>query len=207
MNHKTALRTFTGISLLVILIAAPLHASQTTVYVAPSTITVEVDQIFIISIKISDVIDLYGWEFKLKWNPTILDALSVTEGDFLKSVGDTFFSPIIDNTEGIILIDCTLLGKIPGANGSGTLATVEFKSENAGQTILDLYDTKLVSSLEQSISHTTNDGSVTVSASVGGIIIPVSKLELLAPWIGLTSTIIFALATIVVLAKRRKKKQ
>lgn len=207
MNRKLALRTFIVISLLVILATAPVRASsQTTVYVAPSTVTVKVGQTFFVSIKISDVIDLYGWEFKLKWNPTVLDALSVTEGDFLKSGGDTFFWPIINNTKGCILVDCTLLGNIPGVNGSGTLVTIEFKAENRGESILDLYDTKLVNSLVQPIPHTANDGTVTVSKSVGGIIIPVSVLELLAPWVGLASTIVFILTTIAVVARRRKKK-
>jgi hypothetical protein len=159
MNRKLALRTLMVISLLVGLAAIPAHTSpQTTVYVSPSTITATVGQTFFISVDISDVIDLYGWEFKLKWNSTLLDALDVTEGDFLKSGGDTFFWSVINNTEGYILVDCTLLGNIPGVNGSGTLATVEFKVESEGESILDLYGTKLVSSDEQSISHQSMDG-------------------------------------------------
>ncbi len=176
-------------------------------HVHPPTKTVAVGQTFIIDIRISDVIDLYGWEFKLGWNPNLLDVVDVTEGAFLKQGGETFFTNKINNTEGYILVDCTLLGDVSGVNGSGTLACVKFHAEEQGSCVLDLYDTKLVSSVEQPIPHTANDGSVTVSKSVGGVIIPANKLELLAPWIGLTSTIIFALATIAVLVKRKKKEK
>jgi len=204
MNHKLVLRTFMMISLLVILAAASTCASpQTTVYVAPSAMTVTVGQTFSVNIEISDVIDLYGWEFKLKWNPTFLDVLNVTEGGFLKSGGDTFFWPIMNNTEGCILADCTLIGNITGVNGSGTLAIVKFEVESAGESILDLYDTKLVTSLEQPITHTSNDGYVTTSKPVGGVWIPVNKLELLAPWIAL-ATVIAAATAAVAFVKRRK---
>jgi hypothetical protein len=192
-------------SSLAVLVAAPACASpQTTVYVAPSTMTVTAGQTFSVNIEISDVVDLYGWEFTLKWNPTFLDVLNVTEGEFLKSGGDTFFWPIMNNTEGYILVDCTLIGNITGVNGSGTLAIVELKAESAGQSILDLYDTKLVNSLEQPIDHTANDGYVTTSKPVGGISIPVDKLELLAPYIGLT-ILLAVVATTVVYVKRKKR--
>ncbi len=179
----------------------------TNVYVYPPTKTVAVGQTFIIDIRISDVIDLYGWEFKLGWDPDLLDVVDVTEGAFLKQGGNTFFTEKINNTEGYILVDCTLLGNVSGVDGSGILAYVKFRAEEEGNCVLDLYDAKLVSSVQQPIPHTANDGSVTVSKSVGGVIIPVSKLELLAPWMGLTSTIIFALATIAVLVKRKKKEK
>jgi hypothetical protein len=174
--------------------------------------TVTVGQTFSVNVETSDVVDLYGWEFTLKWNPTFLDVLNVTEGEFLKSGGDTFFWPITNNTDGCILADCTLTGNISGVNGSGTLAIVEFKAEGAGQSILDLYDTKLVNSLEQPIDHTANDGTVTVTgtstgtgAPVGGIRIPVNKLELLAPYIGLALAISIAAFLTVVFVKRKKE--
>lgn len=44
------------------------------------------------------------------------------------------------------------------------------------------------------------------SVPVGGIWIPVNKLELWAPWIGLTSTVILAIVATVILVKFRKKR-
>ncbi len=132
----------------------------TTVNVFPSTVAVSVGQNVIIEVKITDVLDLYGWEFRLRWNPILLDAVAVIEGNFLDGGGarNTFFWSIVNNTAGYILADCTLLGDVPGVNGSGTLATVIFYVKYAGESVLSLDDTKLISSDEQSISHEATDG-------------------------------------------------
>lgn len=130
----------------------------TIISVNPPTIAAALGQNFTININISDVVDLYGWEFKLGWNSTLLEALDVSEGTFLKQGGDTFFWPIINNTGGYVLVDCTLLGDVPGVSGNGTLATVKLYVEGEGECDLDLYDTKLVSSYEQPITHETIDG-------------------------------------------------
>jgi hypothetical protein len=185
----------------------PVHAVTPTVSVYPPTVTASSGQNFNLDIRIANVFDLYGWEFKLGWNSTLLDAVNVTEGNFLKQGGNTFFAKKINNTEGYILIDCTLLGNVPGVSGSGTLATVEFHAEALGQSVLDLYGTILINSLEQSIPHIANDGTVTLTdpSPVGGIWITPNKLELLAPHIKLALAISIAALLMVVLVKRRKK--
>jgi len=132
--------------------------SGTTIYVDPETITRVVDQNFTIDINIFNVTDLYGWEFKLIWNATMLNVTDVTEGPFLMLGGDTFFTYKINETEGFMIVDCTLLGDVPGVSGDGTLATIEFYAKNLGECTLDLYDTTLVSSNEQPIEHTASNG-------------------------------------------------
>jgi hypothetical protein len=126
--------------------------------VTPSTVTAKIGQSFMINITIADIVDLYGWEFKLKWNSSFLDAVYVVEGPFLRTSGDTFFTYKINNTAGYMLVDCTLLGNVLGVNGDGTLATVTFNVESSGECSLDLYDTMLVSSYETLISHQAIDG-------------------------------------------------
>jgi len=143
----------------------PVHAVTPTVSVYPSTVTASAGQNFSIDIRIANVFDLYGWEFRLGWNSTLLDAVNVTEGTFLKQGGNTFFANKTNNTEGYVLVDCTLLGAVPGVSGSGTLATVEFHAEVPGQSVLDLYNTILINPLEQPIPHTANDGNVTTGPS------------------------------------------
>jgi len=135
-----------------------LVASTPTISVDPSISSAEVGKTFMINIRISDVIDLYGWEFRLRWNSSLLDVLSVTEEGFLKGGGSTFFVNNINNTLGYMLVDCTLVGNVPGVSGNGILATVEFSVKRQGGCVLDLYDTKLVNSLEEAITHTTVDG-------------------------------------------------
>lgn len=212
MNRRTVSFAFLLIILFLttplceVTVEVALASSATTIFVYPSTRSVVGGKTFAIDVKVSDVIDLYGWEFKLKWNSSfILDALNVTEGNFLKQHGETFFTSRINNTAGTLIADCTLLGSVPGVSGSGTLATVNFYTKNQGNSVLDLYDTLLIDSHEIAISHANNDGYVTISKPVGGIIILLNKLELLAPWIGLTLTIIFVVAVGVVFVKRWRK--
>jgi len=53
-----------------------------------------VDRIFVVDVKIKGVAkahDLWGWEFVMFYNTTLLDTLNVTEGPFLSSINDTMF--------------------------------------------------------------------------------------------------------------------
>lgn len=140
------------------IVAVNTSSSIATIYVDPHTSVGTIGQNFTVDINISNVTDLYGWELKLGWNSTILDAVNVVEGSFLKRGGNTFFAYKINNTEGFGLVDCTLLGNVPGVSGNGTLATIEFHVKTLGECTLDLYDTTLVSSAEQPIPHTAFDG-------------------------------------------------
>ena len=131
---------------------------------------------FSVSVDISSVDDLYGWEFKLFYEKSILNGNSVTEGAFLSSGGTTFFTAIsfTDNynaTHGIVWYTCTLTGNVAGVTGSGTLASISFNVAGgaSGTTSLHLERTRLTG-IDQAntrvgfMGHTTTDGSVTISA-------------------------------------------
>ena len=174
MNRGSKITKKMTASLLVLFLVMSIHAShlkaanlvlsqgysssEATLYIAPPRSFAEVNNEFSMNVSIANVTDLYGWEFKIRWNSTLLEAINITEGDFLKDYSETFFVIDINNTAGYLIAACTLLGGIPGVNGSGTLATIRYFVETSGECILDLYDTKLVNSTEQSIEHVTNDG-------------------------------------------------
>ena len=54
---------------------------------------------FTVDINVSDVVDLYGWQANITWDPSVINATSVTEGAFLKGpfLWDTH--PYNDDTE------------------------------------------------------------------------------------------------------------
>jgi len=130
---------------------------STELYIDPQTSIGMIDSSFTINVNIADVVNLYGWEVRMIWNATILDAVEVTQGSFLKSSGDTFFTNVINNTEGYLIADCTLLGNAMGVSGNGVLMTVDFYVKTSGQSILDLNETTLLNPLEQPIEHTKTD--------------------------------------------------
>lgn len=160
MNRKIIIVSFL-IAILVIVLAYVIltsSPSSTVLSVYPQTVQGIADQNFTINVTISNVADLFGWELKLGWNPSLLDVTNVTEGPFLRSTGQTFFSPQVNNTEGQLIADCSLVGNISGASGQGTLMIVQFNVKESGTCDLNLHDTQLLNSSEQLITHTVHHG-------------------------------------------------
>lgn len=164
------------------------QAAIATVSVSPSSVTASVGQNFKIDINISNVFDLYGWEFRLNWTATLIDAVNVAEGPFLKTGGSTFFTYNANATAGRMVVDCTLLGNVPGVNGGGTLATITFYVKNVGQSPLNLYNVVLLNSLEQEIPNQDvggygyftypHDVAVTNINFSPGIVLPGDKVKI-----------------------------
>lgn len=149
--------------------------SETIVYVRPEESHVKVGQVFTIDIDITDVSGLQGFDFCLRYDTTILDALEVEEGYFMRSFGSTFIAKleIMDNYTmftGRIWLALVICGD-GFANGSGTLATITFNATALGEGTLDLYSDhpyrsdqiKLVTCGPEPIPHTIKDGYVVVS--------------------------------------------
>ena len=94
---------------------------------------------FTLDIHAENITDLAGWQFDITFDPSALEAINVTEGDFLKIDGGTTFfqSGSIDNASGKItgLSAARFSG---GVSGVGTLLQVRFKAKSAGETQLAL---------------------------------------------------------------------
>lgn len=153
-----------GVSCVVILILVVISVylfyvkkPTTTVYVNPETIKGTIGHTFTVNISVSDVEDLYGWQVKLEWNAQILEFVNVTEGSFLKNRGSTFFNEKFNET-GYLILDCTLIGDLSGANGSGVLAMIRFNVKESGSCSLKLSETILVNSSEELIQHAAKNG-------------------------------------------------
>jgi hypothetical protein len=143
-------------------------AGSTRVFLDPPTQTVgSIGDSFIANVSVADVFNLYGYEFKLYYNSTVMNGTQVVEGSFLKSQGQTFFSVVnftdhYDSTHGVVAVACTLLG-MSSVSGSGVLATIKFKSlAVAESTPLHLADVELGDRNLSPIPHEDVDGTVTV---------------------------------------------
>ena len=94
---------------------------------------------FTLDIGARDIFDMAGWQFDIVFNPTILEAISVSEGDFLKMGSTTFFqSGSIDNVTGKITGLSVARLSAQGVTGTGVLLQVRFKAKSAGETELAL---------------------------------------------------------------------
>ena len=169
MNKKIVIL----ISIMIVSLASVMHpvglTNTTTLSVEPQLTTVQIFHMFQVNISIFEVTDLAGWEFKLYYPNSLLNATKIEEGPFLKTAGDTFFTveEFTDNyneTHGRIWAACVLLGQGSGANGSGTLAIITFKAKLDGTATLHLAETELIDSEmpPNYIPHTTTDGTVEI---------------------------------------------
>lgn len=142
---------------------------ETTIYIDPTPVTAYVCKNFTVALNIKDVTDLYQWQVKLSWNPSLLECLGATEGPFLMSSGrpTTFPSPIIDNTAGTIIMACSLMVP-PGVSGNGTLAYIEFHCKGAGECdLIFVYPgTFLLNSNLFDIPHVAVNGHVIQTESL-----------------------------------------
>jgi hypothetical protein len=109
---------------------------------------------FEINVSILNAEDVYGFEFKLGFDPNVLNVESAVLGDFFpESVAPQV---TIDNTEGYIHFYAELLNF--SKSGNGTLAIITFHVEDTGATDLTLYDTMLWDMNLNPLTHTTADG-------------------------------------------------
>ena len=97
--------------------------------------------IFTLDILAENITDLAGWQFDIAFDPAALEAIDVSEGDFLKKdSGTTFFqSGNIDNISGRITGLSAARLSTQGVNGTGTLLHVRFRAKSAGETELALH--------------------------------------------------------------------
>jgi len=118
-----------------------------------------------LDVNISNVTDLYGFQFDLSFVPGTLSAISITEGTFLFFAGPTFFLPgAIDNTTGTIAFTAnSLLGPEPGADGSGTLAILTLKGLTQGISSVELSNVILLNSNLEPIDANIQNGNITVA--------------------------------------------
>ena len=95
---------------------------------------------FTLDIGARDFFDLAGWQFDITFDPAILEAINVIEGDLLKMDGaSTFFqSGTIDNASGRITKINAARTSTGGVNGTGTLLQMMFRAKSAGETALTL---------------------------------------------------------------------
>ena len=108
----------------------------------------QVGETFTINVSISNIENLFGYDFILWYNTTVLDCLSVEwpEGHFLtptKNPNNIFnIETIEDNfneTTGAVRVVATLTNGEPPKNGSGLLVKITFNSTATGSSLLRLY--------------------------------------------------------------------
>jgi hypothetical protein len=121
-----------------------------------------------VDVTVSDIADLYTYQFSLAFDPTVLQAGTVSLGNFLEGSGvATFGDPgVLDNAAGTISwVFNTLLGPEAGVGGSGLLLHIDFNTLAPGTSGLNFSDVLFLDSSLADIAVNAVNGSVTVAAA------------------------------------------
>ncbi len=151
--------------LVVLLFALSSSLLAGTLAVLPTTLTEKAGQTFTLSIDITGAVDLYAYQFDLGFDPTVLAAVSVSEGSFLPAGGSTIFLPgTIDNVGGSITANADILnGAVSGVTGSGDLLDVTFRALASGSSKVQIFNLIALDSFGLGQTETTVASTVQVS--------------------------------------------
>lgn len=149
--------------------------------VEPSTYTAKaLNQTFTMNITLNNItpgLKLVGFEFKLSYNTTLLQIVSVKNGTFLESFagppnrGVLYYGPYYGSNyvlfAGFILPDVNGIWHAPFPSGNGTVATITFRviyqpyglQNPTNYCNLTLFDTKLADFQANPIPHGVQNGS------------------------------------------------
>jgi hypothetical protein len=137
--------------------------SSTTIYVDPADIydpTLVSGTNFSINVSLSNVTNLYGFEFKLAYNPEYLNISDVSIQSFLNSP-TSIVKNETDYIDGSVWVSVSSLSPAEPKTGSGTLVIITF---NVLDIVIDyeyvsLYDTNLIDNSGNPIPHDVYGGN------------------------------------------------
>ena len=165
--------------------AQPTGTPKITVY--PNEMNVHKHQTFSVEVTITDVSDLWCYEFKLFYKTDVLNCtgVSLPSGHFLTPVNPSYiwiFKLQYDNaynaTHGRVWVTVSLMCDEPGKDGSGTLVKINFETKEFGGTTLHFYDMVIGNSIPEAMPVIFVDGSVNI----------LTTLTVLAEWNGTSLT-------------------
>ena len=129
---------------------------------------IHVGDTFTLDLRAENIHDLAGWQFNIVFDPTVLEAVEVNEGDFLNPEGGaTFFQKgRINNATGKITKLSSARLSEDGVSGKGTLLSVIFKAKADGQTQLRMENFQLAAITGDSISASPPEVLVTIEGQL-----------------------------------------
>ena len=155
---------FVVILLFTTVVPLPVKADgPTLVQVSPSNITVSALQTFSLTINCIPSQPIKSFELKISFNPSLLQANSVTEGTIFNGHTTFFNDGTIDNNAGTIIDIYNLIYGPGNVSNPGTLVTISFTSKSfTGTSTIDLYDVGVTDELGY-VSISVSDATVTVN--------------------------------------------
>jgi hypothetical protein len=163
----------TLIAVTLAMVASAGRALGTQVLVVPASSVVSPGEMVTIKIEVRDVVDLYGVDIGLTFDPANLEVqdadgdpgngVQIADGSFLDPAQGYPVENTADNTTGEVRYVLTLMAPAPPASGSGVLARITFRARSPGSSTLDFTSVLLVSYSAEAIPVVPSGGLITVS--------------------------------------------
>lgn len=133
-------------------------ALAATIYVSPSSIvnqSLGVGNNFTVDVKVDNVINLYGFDFKVYWNNSLLNLVSAKV-----NTKNLWFDSLkwIDNISSYYEAAYSAKSPYNGFTGSSPLATLTFKVKSVGTCYLEIKNVKLGDKSAFPITYTVSNG-------------------------------------------------
>jgi len=135
---------------------------DTIVRINPPNQTVSFEETFSVEVHCSPGQYIKSFELKLSFDPSLLKANSVLEGDIFNGYPTFFSSGTIDNTAGVIDNIYNLIVNSGDVSDPGTLVTISFTSKKiSGTSILNLLNVGITNETGY-VPLLVNDGNITI---------------------------------------------
>jgi PKD repeat protein len=133
-----------------------------TVQFSPSNIFLSPGETFSVNVLCIPGQPMKSFEFKLSFDPSLLQVNSVTKGDIFNDYTTFFNSGTIDNNAGTVVDIYNLIIGEGNVSDSGTLVNIEFTiKDSTGVSTLDLYEVGITDE-NGYLPISVTDGSVTI---------------------------------------------
>jgi tetratricopeptide (TPR) repeat protein len=140
--------------------------AQESAHLYLQNLALQDDRLLVVTVQLEDVVDLYGAEVQLQFDPAQLkvrdedprlDGVQIAPGPLL-AFDDRFVAANkADNQTGVIDFVFTLLKPAPPIQNEGVLATIIFEVSGNGPFTIEVKEAKLVSAKLVAIPVTTTD--------------------------------------------------
>jgi hypothetical protein len=137
--------------------------ADSTLSIVPATSSVAQGSNTTLDVNVSDVSDLFAYQFDLTFNPAFVSAISTAEGPSFVS-GGGFVPGTIDNVGGDITFTADTLFGDASFTGSGTLAIITMKGLAPGTSSLDFANVILLDPSFDFLPTNLDTGTLTVTS-------------------------------------------
>ena len=125
------------------------------IYITPTSNSFAVNESFTIDVNVKNAALIHTYDFRITWNPSILECAYILKGPWLNKGGTlvTYFIQRKNNTIGWLLAAESIQGEFT-QSGDGVLARVNFKVKQEGLTALHLLNgSTLIKAYYPSTAH------------------------------------------------------